>query len=175
MKLTIFIKIPHKGLYMKTNKRREPYNPRFKNFAVILFGKRSNKICEPSNGGMGRRLNTNKNTFRNTPYQSTVFIIEFCTPSQFSEIINSINNKTERIRFESGPANETTRSSFKEFLKLFLFTGSGFAQPISAKPDAKEARGMITDPIKSICLIGFNVNLPSFFAVSSPNLFAISA
>ena len=175
MNLTIFIKIPHKGLYMKINKRREPYNPRFKIFAVNLFGKRSNKICEPSNGGMGRRLNTNKNIFRNTPYQSVVFIIEFCTPSQFSEIINSINNKTEKIRFESGPANETTRSSFREFLKLFLFTGIGFAQPIRAKPDAKEARGMITDPIRSICLIGFNVNLPSFFAVSSPNLFASSA
>jgi len=116
MKLAIFIKIPHKELYMKTNKRREPYNPRFKIFAVILFGKRSNKICEPSNGRIGRILNANKNIFRNTPYQKAVFTIKICTPNQFFEIINSINNKTEKIRFESGPANETT--SCQRFSKI---------------------------------------------------------
>lgn len=56
----------------------------------------------------------------------------------------------------------------REFLKLFLFTGIGFAHPISAKPDVKEARGIITDPIRSICLIGFNVNLPSYLQIYLP-------
>ncbi len=56
----------------------------------------------------------------------------------------------------------------RDFLKLFLFTGIGFAHPISAKPDVKEARGIITDPIRSICLIGFNVNLPSYLQIYLP-------
>ncbi len=160
---------------MKTSKSKEPYKPRFKYFAVNLFGKRSNKICEPSRGGIGSRLNANKNTFRNTPYQSKLLIIEFCSPKILAEIINKTNNKPERIKFESGPANETIASSFKGLLKFFLSTGTGLAQPINANPDAKAASGIITLPTRSICLKGFNVSLPNFFAVSSPYLFAKNA
>lgn len=160
---------------MKTSKSKDPYKPRFKYFAINLFGKRSNKICEPSSGGIGNKLNANKNTFRNTPYQSKSLIIKFCSPKIFTEIRNKTNNKIEKIKFESGPANETTASSFKGSLKFLLSTGTGLAQPINANPDAKAASGIITLPTRSICLKGFNVNLPNFFAVSSPYLFAKNA
>ncbi len=160
---------------MKTSKSKDPYKPRFKYFAVNLFGKISNNICEPSRGGIGNKLNVNKNTFRNTPYQSRLLIIEFCSPKIFTEIINKTNNTTEKIKFESGPANETTASFFKGSLKFLRSTGTGLAQPINANPDAKEASGIITLPTISICLKGFNVNLPKFFAVASPHLFAKNA
>ena len=74
-----------------------------------------------------------------------------------------------KIKFEKGPAKETMASSRSLFLKLFLLTGTGFAQPIKAKPEANDANGIITVPIRSTCFIGLNVSLPSFRAVSSPN------
>ena len=143
----------------------------FRYFAVNLFGKRLNRICEPSNGGIGCRLNANKNTFRKTPYQRRSPTKEFPIPN----IKNKMNSRDESNKLEKGPANETTASSLSGLLKLFLFTGTGLAQPINAKPDANAAKGIITDPIKSGCLSGFNVNLPEFFAVSSPNMCANNA
>jgi hypothetical protein len=160
---------------MKISNSKDPYKPRFKYLAVSLFGKKSNNICDPSSGGIGNKLNVNKNTLRNTPYQSKLFIIKFCSPTIFTEIRNKPNNNTEKIKFESGPANETIASSIKGFLKFFLSTGTGLAHPINANPDAKAANGIITLPIRSICLKGFIVNLPKFFAVSSPSLFAKNA
>ena len=143
-----------------------------KYLAVILFGNKSNRICEPSRGGIGSKLNANKKTFRNTPYHNKFPITESCKPNKFIEIINNINSNIAKIKFDSGPANETIASSFKGLLKLFLFTGTGFAQPISAHPDAKAAIGIIILPTMSRCLIGFRVNLPDFLAVSSPYRFA---
>ena len=160
---------------MKTSNSRDPYKPRFKYFAVSLFGNKSNNMCEPSSGGIGNKLNANKNTLRNTPYQSKSFIIKFWSPKIFTEIRKKTNSNTERIKFERGPANETTASSFKGSLKFLLSIGTGLAHPINANPDAKAASGMITLPIRSICLKGFNVNLPRFFAVLSPRLFAKNA
>ena len=81
---------------MNTSKSKDPYKPRFKYFAVSLFGNKSNNICEPSSGGIGNKLNANKNTLRKTPYQSKSFIIKFCSPKIFTEIRNKTNNKTEK-------------------------------------------------------------------------------
>ena len=68
-KLMKFIKKDHKGLYMKNISKIEPNMPICIILAVNFPGNKSNKICEPSNGGIGRRLNKNKKIFRNTPYQ----------------------------------------------------------------------------------------------------------
>ena len=145
------------------------------NFAVYLPGNKSNKICEPSNGGIGSRLNTNKNTLKNTPYHNKFVSILF-SAEVFAEIkCIIIKSKIARIKFESGPAIETLASSIKGLPKLFLLIGTGFAQPISANPEAKEAKGISTVPIKSICLRGFKVKRPICFAVSSPSLSAIKA
>ena len=160
---------------MKISNSKEPYKPRLKYLAVSLFGNKSNNMCEPSSGGIGNKLNANKNTLRNTPYQSKSLIIILLSPKIFTEIIKKTNNKTESIKFDSGPAKETTASSFKGWLKFLLSIGTGLAQPINANPEAKAASGIITLPIRSICLKGFNVNLPNFFAVSSPRLFAKNA
>ena len=146
-----------------------------KYFAVNLLGNMSNKMCEPSSGGIGSRLKTDKKMFRNTPYHIK-FTTKACgDPSQVSVIPNKMKNKTANKKFENGPAKETTASAFNGSLKLRLSIGTGLAQPISAKPEANAAIGISTDPMRSICLSGFNVNLPNFLAVSSPYLFASKA
>lgn len=155
----------HSGLYMKRNKISVPYNPILRYLAVYLFGKRSNKICEPSRGGTGNRLKANKKILRNTPYHK-MFIK---TPDEMSPWLIEIernNAKTiARIKFERGPANETTKSSFKGSEKLFLLTGTGLAQQMSKNPDANEASGITTEPTISRCFRGFKVNRPWFLAV----------
>ena len=61
---TKFMNIPHSGEYIKTKSRTVPYSPKFSIFAVYLFGKILNKICEPSRGGMGSKLKQNKNILK---------------------------------------------------------------------------------------------------------------
>lgn len=74
-----------------------------------------------------------------------------------------------------GPAKETTASSLRIFLKLFLLTGTGLAQPIMKEDDANDSRGIRTLPIRSICFMGFRLRRPWRFAVSSPNFDAKKA
>lgn len=90
-------------------------------------------------------------------------------------MINKTKKKKARSRFANGPAAETIASSRSRFLKFLLSTGIGFAQPIKAKPLAKDAIGMIKVPIKSECLNGLIVSLPRFLAVLSPSLEAENA
>lgn len=84
-------------------------------------------------------------------------------------MINKTKKKKASSRFANGPAAETIASSRSELLKFLLSIGTGFAQPIKAKPLANDAIGMIKVPIKSECLNGFRVNLPRFLAVLSPS------
>jgi hypothetical protein len=107
-----------------------------------LFGKKSNKICEPSRGGIGRRLKKNKNTLRKTPYQQRFKIKCLSPETKRANIKNKMKNKNERIKFENGPAKDTIASSLKGFLNLDMFTGTGLAQPISAIPVVSETRGI---------------------------------
>lgn len=71
--------------------------------------------------------------------------------------------------FESGPAKETRNSPSLGFLKLYGLTGTGFAHP-NMIPPGKSAHiiGTTTEPIGSMCFIGFNVSLPAYLAVGSP-------
>ena len=119
---------------------------------------------------MGIKLNKQRKTLKNTPYQSKDKINLLLPLFVLYTITKKIKNKIAKIKFESGPENETRVSSFKTFLKLFLFIGTGLAQPIRANPETNEANGKIIVPTRSICLSGFNEYLPSFFAVSSPSL-----
>jgi len=144
---------------------------------VYLLGKKSNKICEPSSGGIGNRLNANRNKLRYTANQSTLKTIGGIVPPALKPRSSAIAKKkmNDKIRFENGPAADTFASSIKGFLNFLLSTGTGFAQPIIAKPDANAITGTITLPRISTCFIGFSVSLPSFFAVSSPSLNAKKA
>jgi hypothetical protein len=170
-----FIKNPHKGLYITISKIIEPYSPRLSSFAVSLLGKISKSICEPSRGGMGRRLNANKNILKKTPYQKRFTITESRLPVMLCEITKPIKNIIASIKLDIGPAAETIASSLNAFLKLFGLTGTGFAQPISAKPEANDASGIISVPTRSACLNGLSVSLPRLFAVLSPSLLAEKA
>ena len=69
------------------------------------------------------------------------------------------------MKLETGPASATIHKLFLPLLRFSTITGTGFAQPIPIKRIASV-------PIKSRCLIGFKVNLPSFLAVLSPNSIA---
>lgn len=80
------------------------------------------------------------------------------------------------IKFVAGPAKETLSIPHFWSLKLYGFTGTGFAQPkIGPLPavNTSKINGKIIVPNGSICLIGFRVNLPSLLAVVSPNNKAI--
>ena len=81
----------------------------------------------------------------------------------FDEITNEIAKATTKL--DMGPANETINIPLFLFLKLYEFIGTGFAHP-NLKMSKK------INPTKSICFIGFKVNLPLFLAVLSPNKYA---
>ena len=74
------------------------------------------------------------------------------------------------MKFTVIPAIETQNNPSLLGFNLEKFTGTGFAQPIK-KPEPLNSSiiGSII-PVKSKCFKGFNVILPSLFAVSSPNL-----
>ena len=82
-------------------------------------------------------------------------------------IISAIDAK---IKFTVIPAIATQNNPSLLGFNLEKFTGTGFAQPIK-KPEPLNSNiiGSII-PVKSKCFKGFNVILPSLFAVLSPNL-----
>ena len=78
-------------------------------------------------------------------------------------------------KFTAGPAIATFKSPCFRSRKLLGFIGTGFAQP-KIGPLPKVATSIINgkriEPKGSMWLMGFNVNLPSYFAVGSPKLYA---
>jgi hypothetical protein len=120
---------------------------------------------------MGSRLNKQRNTL-NTTASHRISISIFDAMSISLKNMNMNKNKIESIKFDTGPATETTASSLNGFLKFLILTGTGFAQPIMKPPEIKVNKGIITLPNKSRCLIGFKVSRPLSLAVGSPNLFA---
>jgi hypothetical protein len=160
---------------MNSSNKIEPYKPRLSKPAVILLGNKSNKMCEPSSGGIGIRLKAHKNILKKTPYQNRLTTSESFAFKISAEIRNPIKKIIARIKLENGPAAETIASSLYTFLKFLLSTGTGFAHPINAKPEANEATGMIMVPIISACLKGLRLSLPEFLAVLSPSLLAVNA
>lgn len=152
-----------------------PIKPTLRYFAVILFGNKSNKICEPSNGGIGRRLKRKRKTLNTTPIHKTLIIILEEEAAINSANISAIKKRAAKIKLENGPANETKRSFFKGSLKFLRSIGIGFAQPIRMNPEVKAKNGITRLPTMSICFIGLRVSLPCFLAVSSPYLLATKA
>lgn len=66
---------------------------------------------------------------------------------------------------DKGPAKAVIAVPSSLFSKLYSFTGTGLLQP-------NLKRTIANAPSGSICFKGFNVNLPSIFAVGSPSLYA---
>jgi hypothetical protein len=74
-------------------------------------------------------------------------------------------------RLVKGPAKETLTTPHFLSLKFRGFIGTGFAQPkIGPWPKVKinKVKGKKIVPMGSMWAIGFKVNLPALFAVSSP-------
>ncbi len=72
----------------------------------------------------------------------------------------------------TGPAKETRKLLFLLLMREKL-TGTGFAHPKTPNPLNEVKIGTIIVPTKSMCETGFKVNLPAFFAVSSPKSKAV--
>lgn len=112
---------------------------------------------------------------KNVPNHKMFFAVSKLCGFVLSRRAKTIKKKIAKIKFETGPAAETNASSFNGSFKFLLLTGTGFAQPINANPEANAMIGIRTLPTKSKCFIGFNVSLPKSFAVESPFLFATKA
>ena len=74
-----------------------------------------------------------------------------------------------------GPASATTAKSRRGDRRFCMLTGTGFAQPMSGRPEYSASSGKTTVPIRSMCLKGFRVSRPSSRAVGSPNRSAVQA
>ena len=106
---------------------------------------------------------------------ATMYPNKIAIPGFWKKTASGINliNKPKTIakpKFDKGPAKETFISPYFLSLKLYGFTGTGFAQPNKiGLPETNKSIGKIIDPKKSKCFKGFRVNLPAYFAVGSPN------
>ena len=90
-------------------------------------GKKVNKIWEPSNGGIGRRLNTAKKMFKRTIYEK---IRTRAGLSSTKGKKRKTKPKTKAMaRLEPGPAKLTRADPYFLSRKFKGFTGTGFAQP----------------------------------------------
>ena len=78
-------------------------------------------------------------------------------------------SRTPNKRFETGPASAVKKLSRRGMLKFRGFIITGLAQPKAGKPEKIKNKGTTIVPIKSMWARGFNDNLPSSFAVGSPN------
>ncbi len=78
-------------------------------------------------------------------------------------------------RLLTGPANATRAKSRRGARKFRISTGTGFAHPISGRPDNMPTSGNNTVPIQSICASGFSVSRPNCRAVESPRRSAAHA
>ncbi|MFH1643092.1 MAG: hypothetical protein ABH967_00425 [Patescibacteria group bacterium] len=80
-------------------------------------------------------------------------------------------NKIAIEKLAMGPAKATFKFPHLLSLKLLGLIGTGFAHPIIGPlPEVikNKSKGSKTEPMGSRCSMGLIVNLPAFFAVSSP-------
>ncbi len=95
--------------------------------------------------------------------------------------IITVNLKTKvkiiaNNKFAVGPAIATKTEWSLGFLKLRIFTGTGFAQPNkNGNCVIIINNGRTKVPNGSACFKGFNVNLPNILAVGSPKRSAAAA
>jgi hypothetical protein len=157
----------------------------------VSVGKKIYAIREPSSGGNGMRLKNIRLMLREIPRKNItaksertinrVFSLSDSSiqylfpnitnaPSEIELIPISVNLKRRvkiiaRHRLEIGPAAALMAISRLGFLKFLVLIGTGFAQPTLKKSIEINPNGLI-------CLRGLRVNLPRFFAVVSPSLYA---
>lgn len=127
---------------------------------AALLGSRENKMCDPSKGGMGTKLNKPKNRLYIT------IILKKFKREKFklkNLIINP--NRIAIAKLAIGPAKATFKFPHFLSLKLYGLTGTGFAHPIIGPlPEVikNKNKGNKKEPTGSKCFMGFIVSLPAF-------------
>lgn len=91
------------------------------------------KICDPSNGGNGIKLNTANQKLIRTTYKKNIpnpALTFMAMIGKFTKIIRKRPAVIAKRILEEIPAALTIMSSLRGFLKLRGFTGTGFAPAI---------------------------------------------
>ncbi|MCX7943785.1 MAG: hypothetical protein N2746_04685 [Deltaproteobacteria bacterium] len=150
---------------------------------ILFSGKIPYKILLPSRGGIGMRLKRNNPIFtcitliinRKRALKTYESLLGIITSNILPKSIISV----AKMRLLRGPANAVYIIPF--LIDIFRLKnkglkGTGFAHPKNGIPEKTiPIIGMITVPRRSIWANGFNVSLPSLYAVSSPSLYDTSA
>tara|TARA_Y100000310_G_scaffold297074_1_gene329835 strand:+ start:621 stop:1244 length:624 start_codon:yes stop_codon:yes gene_type:complete len=160
---------------IKNKRTKRPYWCRITRKRSKERGKKVNKMCEPSSGGMGKRLNTASKMFRKTMKLNMNTRDSFKTPRGRNRRANP--KARAMARLEPGPAKLTKADPYFLSLRFKGFTGTGFAQPRIIPPPVIwlikiRNPGSKIEPTRSRCGRGFKVNLPACFAVGSPKALA---
>ena len=114
---------------------------------------------------MGIKLNSPNKRLKNVIRLKTINT----EGERLRNLIESPKIKTKR-KLAPGPAIATFNSPHLWSRKLYGFTGTGFAQPITkGLLMITKSKGKTIVPKGSICFEGFKLSLPAYFAVGSPN------
>ena len=109
----IEIKITKNGGKKKIRKIkiRKPNCPKNIFVFCIEFGRKVNKICEPSNGGIGIKLKTARRMLIETIKERNGYI---SAGKKFKGIVNLINKPKNKamIKLETGPATATFKEPY---------------------------------------------------------------
>ena len=136
---------------MKKRRIKRPYCIRILRTTSRERGRKSNKMCEPSSGGIGNRLKIARTILRYT-IPTSKGIIPGKTSAMGVPKKRSKSPKERAIaRFAAGPAKLTLAEPYFLSRKLYGFTGTGFAQPNrKGLEERTKRRGTATDPMGSI-------------------------
>jgi len=150
---------------MKNIKRNGPNSSTlFLNFKANS-GKRLNNIFDPSSGGIGIKLKKARKILIKTAI-SAIWIKAYVG---LGTILTANAITIANRILEIGPAIATNNSPHLWFFRLYGLYGTGFAHPkIKLVFIRIKIPGTKKEPTGSRCLIGLRVNLPAYFAVTSP-------
>ena len=147
----------------KRNANNKPYLSKILIIYLAFWGSTAERMREPSNGGIGTKLNTAKTKFVKT----TISRARIAGPGKLLAKNLTISPATRaKTILDNGPAIATKASPFLPDFKALKLTGTGFAQPIMIPVwEMAQSRGNIIDPNISKCFIGFKVRRPIILAV----------
>lgn len=135
------------------------------------------RMCEPSRGGMGMRLNTKR-----TQFNMTIVLYKLSTlgeigrPAATQMVKNKVASKA-MSKFDKGPAMVIKMSSLLRVFGLGSEILTGFPQPNIAKIWAPKIiiKGSRIVPMGSMWARGSRVTRPSARGSGSPSLSAVIA
>ena len=147
-----------------------PIDPRDRKALASFSGSKSEKIFEPSSGGIGIRLKiASKRLSLAIAVKTNVKKLTSSVDSKFTITFRIRLARIAKTTFVRGPAKETSARSFLPSLKLNGSTGTGLAAPIIiGEPEIRRIRGRAILIRGSICFLGSRVNRPKRRAVGSP-------